>query len=571
MCTTDEVDIFNEARQDTRIDLNLTPPRMRPPSGRLPRSGNNKFFLDANEGSGAEPGNLAGGEGDANESNSVFQNHRGNSLRYGDGAAPLFVQQPLEQLIDGPVVLVNWRSKRKLYAQTCKKPTMFETWAKGFGAGPELKTFKDNKWWLLPQGDNIYVVVNGYSSRKLFAKQLQRGAKWELNCGAGPSEETGSDTLWRIEQDGQTGAFVVQNVQSKRKLFARMPHRGDKWSAGVGAAPSSHVGTETLWNIMQDDAPHEGTSEPTEMSHFWAAHLQQTGAASDVAGSGDTEAPGANLQSSSNEPASGLRGKESATAEKRKSSKTPKSRSSSSRDLDGSSSSSAKPDAETKKTWFQSKKKSTSSSGDLEADLLDGNLETKPRTPKKKERKNSSDDMLEVDDISGGLGGRDEAKKVKKKLSRSGSADDILGDDDDISGGLGTKKLKKKIFRSGSEDDILDGGDLKKKEKKKKEKSELVTKSSSAEDTFESDLAAPSDASKKSSSKSKDSKKKSPRASGDADDLQSFSRKNSISDAASSSSKGERSGKRSPGRDRSRELSRQHSDNHFQEQDDPYL
>jgi hypothetical protein len=92
----------------------------------------------------------------------------------------LFVQQPLEQLIDGPVVLVNWRSKRKLYAQTCKKPTMFETWAKGFGAGPELKTFKDNKWWLLPQGDNIYVVVNGYSSRKLFAKQLQRGAKWEL-------------------------------------------------------------------------------------------------------------------------------------------------------------------------------------------------------------------------------------------------------------------------------------------------------------------------------------------------------------------------------------------------------
>ena len=560
------MNIFNEARQDTRVDLNLTPPRMRPPAGRLPRSGNNKFFLDANEGASSE---LApGGGGDGEDRNSVFQNHRGNSLRYGDGAAPLFVQQPLEQLIDGPVVLVNWRSKRKLYAQTCKKPTMFETWAKGFGAGPELKTFKDNKWWLLPQGDNIYVVVNGYSSRKLFAKQLQRGAKWELNCGAGPSEETGSDTLWRIEQDSQTGAFVVQNVQSKRKLFARMPHRGDKWSAGVGAAPSSHVGTETLWNIMPDDAPHEGTSDPTEMSHFWAAHLQQTGAATAA------EAPAAANHPSSNEPLSGSREKEGTTTEKSKSSKSSKNRSSSSRDLDGSSSSApaaAKPETEKKKSWFQSKKKSTASSVDLEDDILDGNVETKPKTPKKKERKSSADDILgEDDDISGGLlGGREDSKKVKKKVSRSGSADDILGEDDDISGGQESKKVKKKVSRTGSEDDILDGGDLKKKEKKKKEKSELVTKSSSAEDTYESDLAGPPDASKKSSSKSKDSKKKSPRA-GDAGDLQSFSRKNSISDASSSSSKGERSGKRSPGKDRSRELSKQHSDNHFQE-DDPYL
>lgn len=44
-----------------------------------------------------------------------------------------------------PVIVMNARSKRKLFAQAGKKPTIFETWNKGFGAGPEEHTFKDNK------------------------------------------------------------------------------------------------------------------------------------------------------------------------------------------------------------------------------------------------------------------------------------------------------------------------------------------------------------------------------------------------------------------------------------------
>jgi hypothetical protein len=71
----------------------------------------------------------------------------GSSMAGGSG----WVQPPLASLLQQPVVLLNWRSKRKMFAQSGKKPTLFETWAKGTGAGPELKTFKDNKWWLLPQ------------------------------------------------------------------------------------------------------------------------------------------------------------------------------------------------------------------------------------------------------------------------------------------------------------------------------------------------------------------------------------------------------------------------------------
>jgi hypothetical protein len=143
---------------------------------------------------------------------------------------------------------------------------------------------------------------------------------------------------------------------------------------------------------------------------------------------------------------------------------------------------------------------------------------------------------------------------------------DVLDDDDDISS-EGKKKPKKKTSRAGSEDDILDGGDLKKKEKKKK--AERLTKSNSAEDVLDSDLSLePLDVSKN-SAKPKDVKKKSPRAGG-ADDLSAFNDKNSAPTAALSA-KGERPSKKSPARDRPRELSKQHSNNHFQEDDDPYL
>jgi hypothetical protein len=173
-------------------------------------------------------------------------------------------QAELSTLVGVPVILQNYRSRRKLFAQAGKRPTIFETWAKGFGAGPELKTFKDNRWWLLPvaggagaaggataagEDGNLFVVMNFHSGRKLYSKPLKAGAKWEKDCGALPAEDTSPDTLWRLVQDDDTGAFALEGAYSRRKLFARMPHRGDKWSAGVGASPPEHISSETLWCV----------------------------------------------------------------------------------------------------------------------------------------------------------------------------------------------------------------------------------------------------------------------------------------------------------------------------------
>ena len=91
-------------------------------------------------------------------------------------------------------------------------------------------------------------------------------------------------------QDPSTGAFVVQNAVSYRKLFARMPHRGEKWSAGVGAAPREHTGSETLWNLVPDPSG----VDPSEFSRVWADHLAEgtRSARSSGAGLGQGDAKG---------------------------------------------------------------------------------------------------------------------------------------------------------------------------------------------------------------------------------------------------------------------------------------
>ena len=78
-----------------------------------------------------------------------------------DGFDPTTVDTGM--LTEVPVIIMNARSQRKLFAQAGKRPAIFETWAKGFGAGPAEHTFKDNKWWLVPQkGGDQYVVVNSH-------------------------------------------------------------------------------------------------------------------------------------------------------------------------------------------------------------------------------------------------------------------------------------------------------------------------------------------------------------------------------------------------------------------------
>jgi hypothetical protein len=273
---------------------------------------------------------------------------------------------------------------------------------------------------------------------------------------------------------------------------------------------------------MPDDATGaDGVSDPAEFSRVWASHLQQA-----------DEPPPYWVKGADGALVAGEKRVGEGTADKSKSHAS-KSRSNSQDRTEAVSE--TKP--ETKRS------------------SLLGSLSKKKGPP----RSGSSDDV-----VDGGLDIKRSESKMKEP--RGSSVADVLDDDDDISS-EGKKKPKKKTSRAGSEDDILDGGDLKKKEKKKK--AERLTKSNSAEDVLDSDLSLePLDVSKK-SAKPKDVKKKSPRAGG-ADDLSAFNDKNSAPTAALSA-KGERPSKKSPARDRPRELSKQHSNNHFQEDDDPYL
>jgi hypothetical protein len=183
----------------------------------------------------------------------------------------------LEALTEVPVIIMNARSKRKLFAQSGKRPTIFETWNKGFGAGPEEHTFKDNKWWLVPQKDTgNYVIVNAHSSRKLFAKGLRHGAVWEKDIGAVSADDTGSENNWTILPDPD-GTYTLQNAMSKRKMYARVSKAGDAWTVGVGAAPADASSADTKWYLIPDPAAVAITPAPNAKAD--SAKLGATNAA----------------------------------------------------------------------------------------------------------------------------------------------------------------------------------------------------------------------------------------------------------------------------------------------------
>jgi hypothetical protein len=85
-----------------------------------------------------------------------------------------------------------------------------------------------------------------------------------------PAEDCGLETSWWLVKDDSTGGYVIQNAMSKRKLFARMPHRGEQWAAGVGAAPAEHCGFETVWNVVPVTS-HPNSEE--EYEKVLAEHL----------------------------------------------------------------------------------------------------------------------------------------------------------------------------------------------------------------------------------------------------------------------------------------------------------
>jgi hypothetical protein len=162
----------------------------------------------------------------------------------------------LDALTEVPVIIMNARSKRKLFAQAGKRPTIFETWNKGFGAGPEEHTFKDNKWWLVPQksaNNSTYVIVNAHSSRKLYAKQLRPGAIWEKEVGAVSADDTSIENSWNIVPEAD-GTYTLQNASTQRRLYARIQKPGDAWTNGVGAAPGDASSTDTKWYLIPDPA-----------------------------------------------------------------------------------------------------------------------------------------------------------------------------------------------------------------------------------------------------------------------------------------------------------------------------
>jgi hypothetical protein len=166
----------------------------------------------------------------------------------------------LEALTEVPIIIMNARSKRKLFAQSGKRPSIFETWNKGFGAGPEEHTFKDNKWWLVPQREaGTYVIVNAHSSRKLYAKHLRPGAMWEKEVGAVSAEDSSPENSWNILPEAD-GTYTLQNASSLRKLYARIQKNGDPWTNSLGAAPNDAASTDTKWYLIPDPSSKDAVA-----------------------------------------------------------------------------------------------------------------------------------------------------------------------------------------------------------------------------------------------------------------------------------------------------------------------
>jgi hypothetical protein len=176
-------------------------------------------------------------------------------------------------------MLVNADSRRKLFAQTLAKPKGLGIggWSQGFGAGPEVHTFDDNMWWLVPHRevhheggpvDLTFVLENSHSRRRLYAQPFKQGERrHKLEKGVGaimPDQHQDAATSiareqpvnrWRLVQHSETGTFQLKNRASDRMLFARQPRPGEPWHVGVGAIPNPHVELSqqppnTFWYVV---------------------------------------------------------------------------------------------------------------------------------------------------------------------------------------------------------------------------------------------------------------------------------------------------------------------------------
>ena len=85
------------------------------------------------------------------------------------------------------------------------------------------------------------------------------------------------ETNWWLVKDEDSGGYIIQNAMSKRKLFARMPHRGEQWAAGVGAAPADHCGTETTWFIVPVSSHANSEEEYDRVMREHLANQDQAG------------------------------------------------------------------------------------------------------------------------------------------------------------------------------------------------------------------------------------------------------------------------------------------------------
>jgi len=192
-----------------------------------------------------------------------------------------------ETLCSCPVMLVNADSRRKLFAQSLAKPKGLGIggWSQGFGAGPEVHTFDDNMWWLIPHNevhheggpvDLTFVVENAHSKRRLYAqpfKQRERTHRLERGVGAimpqpddfGALARAHPENRWRLVQHEATGTFQLKNRSSDRLLFARQPRPGEPWHVGVGAIPNPHVPLSqqppnTFWYLVPQPAALVGAT-----------------------------------------------------------------------------------------------------------------------------------------------------------------------------------------------------------------------------------------------------------------------------------------------------------------------
>jgi hypothetical protein len=147
---------------------------------------------------------------------------------------------------------------------------LFEDWSKGFGAGPELHLFDDNRWWIIPQFPEgahpndkehslpeDYIILNARSARRLYALQFRAGTKPRFEKGVGALPESASH--YKHEREHQRERERLKHVdeqlrkQTERRICReskRFIVQGDN-SAGHYEGKGGNVFPDQRWQLLR--------------------------------------------------------------------------------------------------------------------------------------------------------------------------------------------------------------------------------------------------------------------------------------------------------------------------------